>query len=118
MFYNNFSYLYRKINKNKKDMESIVQLASFELNEGVSHEEWKKMSDHINDDLKGVDGFIYRDSARGEDGKYYCILKWESREQEEVMKKRLESEEYKGAMEAFAKLVNMETMKSETLKVV
>jgi len=99
-------------------MKSIVQLASFELNEGVTTEEWEKMSDHINNDLQGVDGFVYRDSAKGEDGKYYCILKWESREQAEVMQKKLESDEFKGAMEAFAKIANMATMKSETLKVV
>jgi len=99
-------------------MKSIVQLASFELNKGVSIEEWKKMSDKISGDLQNVDGFVYRDSAQGEDGKVYCILKWESKEQAEVMQKKLQSDEFKGAMEAFAKIVNMKTMKPETLRVV
>jgi hypothetical protein len=99
-------------------MKNIIQFATLELRNENLKEEWKKMSDKISSDLQNVDGFISRDSAYGEDGKIYCILKWESKEKAEAMKKVLESEEFKGAMAAFAEIVNMETMKSETLNVI
>lgn len=98
-------------------MKNIIQLINFELNNNNQKDDWKKMSDKINEDLKNADGFIYRDSAIGEDGKVYCILKWESKEKAEAMQKKLEADEYKSAMEAFAKIANMNTMKSETLSV-
>ncbi len=99
-------------------MQNIIQLATLELNEGASMEEWKKMSDKISSDLNYAKGFISRDSGVGEDGKVYCIVKWESQEDADLMQEKLQSDEFKGAMEAFAKIVNMATMTSETLKVV
>lgn len=99
-------------------MKNIIQFATLELRNENLKEDWKKISAKINDDLQGVDGFISRDSAFGEDGKVYCILKWESQEKANAMQKILESDEYKDAMIAFAEIVNMETMKSETLIVI
>jgi len=99
-------------------MQSIVLLISFELNNQDQQSEWKQMSDGINQSLQNVDGFIYRDSAIGEDGKVYCIVKWESAEKQEAFKKILESDAFKEEMNKFAIIVNMETMKSEELKVI
>ena len=99
-------------------MQNIIQLATLELNEGVSMEDWKKMSDKISSDLNYAEGFISRDSGIGEDGKIYCIVKWDCQENADVMQARLQSDEFKKPMKAFAKIVNMATMKSETLKVV
>ena len=99
-------------------MNSIVALISFELNNENLLPEWKKMSDGINESLKEVDGFIYRDSAIGEDGKVYCIVKWENTEKQAAFKKIMESEAFQEKMKEFGKFVNMTTMKSEMLKVI
>ena len=99
-------------------MKNIFGYASFKLNDDNLMDDWKKMSDKINENLKGVDGFIYRDSAVSEDGTVYCFLKWESKEKQEAFKKVLESDAFKGEMEAFAKIVNMESMRSEILQIV
>lgn len=99
-------------------MQSIVALISFELNNQNLVDDWKKMSDEINKNLKEVDGFIYRDSAIGEDGRVHCILKWESVEKQAAFKKTMETEAFQEKMKDFGKFVNMATMKSEVLKVV
>lgn len=99
-----------------KKMQNIIQIATLQLNKEVSIVEWKKMSDKISSDLKYAPGFISRDSAVGVGGKIYCIVKWDCKENAEKMQAKLQSDEFKGAMEAFAKIVNMQTMTSETLK--
>ncbi len=99
-------------------MQNIIALISFELNDQNLTDAWKKMSDEITKSLQGVDGFIYRDSAIGEDGKVYCILKWESEEKQLAFKKTMETEAFQEKMKDFGKFVNMATMKSEVLKVV
>lgn len=99
-------------------MQSIILLISLELNDNISFDEWKKMSDGITQGLQGVDGFMYRDSGIGEDGKVYCIVKWESVEKQDAFNKILESDSFKTEMAEFAKLVKMDTMKTEVLKVV
>jgi argonaute-like protein implicated in RNA metabolism and viral defense len=99
-------------------MKNIILLISLELNNENLAEDWKKMSDGISDSLKNIDGFIYRDSASGEDGKIYCIVKWESAEKQAAFNKILESDAFKNEMIEFAKIVNMETMKSEVLTVI
>lgn len=99
-------------------MQNIVMLITLELNDKNLLSEWKQMSDGISHSLQNVDGFIYRDSAIGEDGKVYCIVKWESAEKQDVFNKILESDAFKDEMIKFAKLINMETMKSEVLQVI
>ncbi len=99
-------------------MKSVVALVSFKLNEDILVEDWKKMSDGINQSLQNVEGFIYRDSAISDDGNVYCILKWESAEKQEAFLKTMKGDEFKNEMDEFARLVNMETMKSEVLKVI
>jgi hypothetical protein len=98
-------------------MKNVIQLVSLQLNDKSMVDKWKIMSDHISAELKNADGFIYRDSAIGEDGTVYCILKWESQEKIDAFQKVLESDEFKENMVEFAKIANVETMKNETLKV-
>ncbi len=99
-------------------MKNVIQLVSLELNDKSMVGDWKIMSDHITEELtNNADGFIYRDSAIGEDGKVYCILKWESQEKVDAFEKILQSDEFKENMVEFAKIANVETMKTETLKV-
>ena len=99
-------------------MSEIIQFISLELKDKSSAEAWKNMSDKINESLKKADGFIYRDSATGEDGKVYCILKWESQEKVDAFQKLMQADEFKNEMNEFSEIVDMQTMKSETLKVV
>lgn len=99
-------------------MQNIIALISLELKDQNLTGEWKKMSDGITHSLQGVDGFISRDSAVGEDGKVYCIIKWESLEKQQAFRKILESEAFKNEMVEFAKIVNLGNMKSEILNVV
>ena len=98
-------------------MKNVIQLVSFELNDKSMSDEWKIMSDMINTKIKETDGFMSRDSAVGEDGVVYCILKWESKEHVEAFQKVMEGDEFKENMAEFAKIANVETMKTETLKV-
>ena len=98
-------------------MAKIIQIASFELNDESLMEEWKVMSTGISEAMKNLPGFISRDSAVGEDGKIYCVLKWENKESQEAARKMIESPETKDKMEAFAKIANMQTMASKFLEI-
>ncbi len=98
-------------------MSKIIQVASFELNDENLMEEWKVMSAGISEAMKNLPGFISRDSAIGESGKIYCVLKWENKENQESARKMIESPEMKSEMEAFAKIANMQTMTSKFLEV-
>jgi len=100
-------------------MKNVVLIASFQLNDMSLLPDWKKMSDGISENLKHVDGFIARDSTIGEDKKVYCIVKWESAEKQATFRKNFESDpKMKNEMIEFARIVNMETMTSEILKVI
>ncbi len=97
-------------------MENIYELVQFELNEWISIQDWKIMSDEINKELKKAEGFISRDSATDEKWNVYCIVKWENKEfQEKFMKKILSDEE---GMKEFGKFANMETMEMKTLNII
>ena len=101
-------------------MKEVYILVKFVLNEGVKIEDWKKMSDGITADMKGADGLQFRESAVDEKWNVYCILKWDTIEQRTVfhdnmMKKFKEKPEI---MEAFWKVVDMETFTMDVLKVV
>jgi len=99
-------------------MQNIIALISLKLNSPNLKDEWKKMSDAITKSLENVDGFIYRDSALSEDGTVYCVIKWENAEKQEAFRKILESDAFKNEMIEFAKIADVQSMKSEILKVV
>ena len=64
-------------------MSKIMIMTTLKLKNENEVDAWKVMSTKIDKDLEGVDGFISRDSVRKDDGLIYCILKWESKEQQE-----------------------------------
>jgi len=83
-------------------------------------EAWKVMSTKINKDLEGQDGFISRDSVRKEDGLIYCILKWESKAQQEKFMANLAAREDIAStmmMENFAQIVDVDSMTQEHFEV-
>lgn len=81
---------------------------------------WKVMSTKIDKDLEGVDGFISRDSVRRDDGLIYCILKWESKEQQEKFMANLAARTDIAKtmmMENFSQIVDVDSMTKETFEV-
>lgn len=99
-------------------MQNIMLIASFEINDKSLMGDWKKMSDGITESLKSVDGCYFRESAIGEDGKIYCILKWENIEKRNAFMKTMQDDSFKDQMVEFSRIVNMETMKSEVLNII
>ncbi len=101
-------------------MKKIMVIATLKLNDESLLEDWKVISDKITVDLTGQDGFISRDSVRGEDGLIYCILKWESKEkQEQVMTEIMARTDDASIamMTEFGRVVDMESMTKEFLEV-
>jgi hypothetical protein len=83
---------------------------SFELNDESLLEDWKKLSAEISEDMAKVDGFISRDSGVDEDGRMYCLVKWQSKTQQEAFRKTLESRaDFPEIMAQFGKIGNMES---------
>ena len=101
-------------------MENVYILVKFVLNEGIKIEEWKKLSDRINSDLKGVDGFNFRDSAIDENGNVYCIVKWDSIEQQKSFRKELDKkfEENPEMKKIMWRIVKMESIEMNILKLI
>jgi heme-degrading monooxygenase HmoA len=99
-------------------MSKVMMMVSFELNSMDLLDEWKDMSRMITSGLQGVDGFISRDSLKGSDNKIYCSIKWDSKEQQESFRKKLEAgKEWPEKAKNFERLVNMKTMNSEFLEI-
>ena len=96
--------------------KEIFTLVEFKLKDWVKIEEWKVMSDSINELLSGVSGFQFRDSATDENGNVYCILKWDSESHSKEFDKILEGKPE--MIEEFEKFINMETMKMKNLSVI
>lgn len=102
-------------------MSKIMVMAKLRLNDENLLEDWKVISAQIDKDLVGVDGFISRDVVQADDGLIYCILKWESRtQQEKFMEELMErtDEESMAIMVEFARVVNVEEMSKEFLAIV
>jgi len=100
-------------------MQNVIVIVTFQLNDMDLLNDWKKMSDGINESLKKVDGFIYRDSTIAENNKVNCIVKWESAEKQAAFRKHFDNDpNMQSQMQEFARIVNMETMSSELLKVI
>ena len=102
-------------------MSKIMVMAKLRLNDENLLEDWKVISAQIDKDLVGVDGFISRDVVQADDGLIYCILKWESRaQQEKFMEELMErtDEESMAIMVEFARVVNVEEMSKEFLATV
>jgi len=101
-------------------MSKIMVIATLKLNSEDLLEDWKVISKKITADLTGQDGFISRDSVRGEDGLIYCILKWASKSQQEAFMAGLiarKDEESLAMMTEFGRVVNVESMSKEFFEV-
>jgi len=97
-------------------MNKIMAITKLRLNDENLLEDWKVLSKKINADLAGVDGFISRDSAYGEDGLVYCVLKWESKEHQVKFQKYTLSrtdEEFQKMFAELGRIMNMESMSRE-----
>jgi len=95
-------------------------IAKLKLNNENLLEDWKTISKKIDSDLAGADGFISRDSVQGEDGMIYCVLKWESKSQQEKFMADVMSrtnEESQAMMAEFGRVVDMESMSKEFFEV-
>ena len=95
-------------------------MAKLRLNDANLLEDWKAVSAQIDRDLVGVEGFISRDVVQADDGLIYCILKWESKAQQEKFMEELTErtdEKSMAIMVEFGRVVNVEEMSKEFLEV-
>jgi len=70
------------------------------------------MSAEIDADIKWADGLHFRDSWVDENDNIYCILKWETEDQQKTFRAKMDKtfEENPGMMKEFGRICNMETM--------
>ena len=88
---------------------------SFELNDGQL-DNWKNLSNEINNDLTNVEGFMSRDSGIDENNRVYCLVKWKSKSHQEKFRKQLESREnWNEMMNYFGSIVNIKTEKRNSI---
>jgi len=95
-------------------------MTTLKLNNENQLDDWKVISTKIDKDLEGQDGFISRDVVRKNDGLIYCILKWESTEQQVKFMAALSARDdivSNMMMEDFASIVNVESMTKESFEV-
>lgn len=100
-------------------MNKIMAITKLKLNDENLLEDWKILSKKINTDLERVNGFISRDTACGENGLVYCILKWESKEHQEKFQKYTLSrtdEEFQKMFTELGRIMNMESISREFLE--
>ena len=99
-------------------MGEYLKVVSFELNDENLLNDWKVFSKEIDEDFASVEGFISRESGIDENGRIYCIVKWQSKtHQEEFMQRLTSSEDYPKIMEHFGSIANMDTMTPNNLEV-
>jgi hypothetical protein len=102
-------------------MNQIIVIATLKLTNKNMLNDWKLLSKQIGDDLEGVDGFVYRDSVIAEDGTISCILKWESKVQQEKFMKDLAARTdmiTTMRMDEFERVVDVSSIKQEFLDIV
>jgi len=109
------------IRKKGNIMSQIIVIATLKLNPGNMLDSWKTLSKQISGDLEGEDGFIYRDSVVKEDGTILCILKWESRAQQEKFMEDLAARTdmiTSMRMDEFERVVDVSSIKQEFLEII
>ena len=101
-------------------MSKIMIMTTLKLNSESQLDDWKAISAKIDKDLEVQDGFISRDVVRKEDGTIYCILKWESTEQQVKFMTALAARDdivSNMMMEEFANIVDVANMTKESFEV-
>ncbi|MCK5917715.1 MAG: antibiotic biosynthesis monooxygenase [Cocleimonas sp.] len=90
-------------------MNPFTIIESFKLHDGQL-ENWKELSKNIDTDIAKAEGFISRDSGIDADSRVYCIVKWESKANQEAFMKQLMAGEGANEMiKHFGSIANMET---------
>lgn len=98
-------------------MNQYFIIMSFELHQRQL-ENWKTLSKEIDIDIAKADGFISRDSGIDEDGRVYCLVKWQSKTQQETFRRQLEAGNNWGdMMTKFASIANMETATNQQITI-
>jgi heme-degrading monooxygenase HmoA len=96
-------------------MSAYFVSVSFQLNPGKL-EDWKAMSAEIDKDIAIKKGFVSRDSGIDENNLVYCLVKWQSKDDQEAFKRSLEAQKvWSEMMENFANIVDMTTMESREI---
>lgn len=91
---------------------------SFELNDKNLLENWKNLSKEIDKGIAKADGFVSRDSGIDEDGRVYCLVKWQSKTHQENFRKQLENRaEWPEMMQRFGSIANMETAINKAIEI-
>lgn len=99
-------------------MNECFVIVSFELNDKNLINDWKSLSAEIDKDIAKADGFISRDSGIDEEGRVYCLVKWQSKSHQETFKQLLEArKEWAEMMQHFCSIVNMETAINQVIEV-
>ena len=99
-------------------MSEYFAIVSFELNDKNLLNDWKVFSKEIDEDISQADGFISRDSGIDENGKVYCLVKWQSEAHQQNFRKQLEANEnWPKTIQRFGTIANMSTMTPNNLEV-
>ncbi|BBB24264.1 hypothetical protein CVFO_1145 [Isorropodon fossajaponicum endosymbiont JTNG4] len=99
-------------------MSEHFVIMSFELNNQDLMNDWKTLSKEIDEDIAKADGFISRDSGVDEDGRVYCLVKWQSKVHHANFTKLFETrEQWPQMMAYFCNIANMETSTTQILEI-
>lgn len=99
-------------------MSNYMVMMSFELHNKNQVEDWKALSKEIDDDIKQAAGFISRDSGIDETGRVYCLVKWQSRTDQEAFRLALESRaDWPKMMAYFESIAKLQTSISHNLEI-
>ncbi len=97
-------------------MSEYFVIMSFELNDKNLVNDWQALSKEIDTDIQKADGFIARDSGIDENGRVYCLVKWQSEAHQNAFRKALEArQQWPDMMAHFSSIANMETANNQTI---
>ena len=99
-------------------MSEYFAIVSFELNSEELLKDWKVLSREIDEDISQAEGFVSRDSGMDENGRVYCLVKWQSEAHQKNFRQQLEANEnWPKTMERFGAIANMSTMTPNNLEI-
>ncbi len=99
-------------------MSECFIIMSFELHNLQLISDWKILSKEIDEDIAKAEGFVSRDSGIDEQGRVYCLVKWQTKAHQESFRQQLESrEQWPQMMAYFASIANMETVNTQVIEI-
>jgi len=99
-------------------MSEFLIMLSFELNDKSLSNDWKTLSQEIDEDIAQADGFISRDFGIDENARVYCLVKWQSETHQQNFRQQLEARKsWPKNMERFGAIANVSTMTSHNLEI-